>query len=79
MVKFKLPPDAGEWFKFPPDWENKEGHTGPWMGVCVKKTKSGDNYMGQPELAWHVVFSRAGCERTIVTRVIEKCCFSRFQ
>ena len=72
MPKFRMPADAGEWFKFPPEFENMEGHTGPWMGLTVRRDKTDIKYRGEPELAWHVKFSRAGCETTMTTRQIEQ-------
>ena len=35
MPKFRFTAEAGEWFKFPPEFENMEDHTGPWMGFTT--------------------------------------------
>ena len=72
MVKFKMPPAAGGLFKFPPEHENMEGHTGPWMAFTTRREKTDPKHQGNLDVRWHVKFSREGCEKTMMTRDIMK-------
>ena len=60
MPLFRFTADAGDWFKFPPEHENMEGHTGPWMGTTTRRENTGPAQPGNVHIRWHVKFSREG-------------------
>ena len=72
MPLFRFTADAGDWFKFPPEHENMEGHTGPWMAFTTRKENTEPTLPGNVHTRWHVKFSREGIETTMMSNDIMK-------